>query len=379
MKKIIGVILFISILVGFSFYAYKNFLPKITPPSKDVKQYLPANTGSASPIKVPQGLKIDVFADLGSEMPRVLAFDENGALFVTATFAGKIYAFKDENRDLKPDQKLEIVNGLNKPHGIVFDGDFVYVAETDKVSRFSYDPDAFSFSNKQILFDLPSGGRHFTRTIKIYNNRLYTSVGSSCDVCRESNPYRAAILSSNLDGSDLKVFASGLRNTVFFDFDKNGNIWGMDMGRDNLGDNLPPEELNIIEENKNYGWPYCYGQKIKDTKFNSDQSITCENTTPPVFELPAHSAPLGIVFDSAGNLLVALHGSWNSTVPVGYKIVKLNVFGGGVNNSEDYIYGFLQSGGDILGRPVDLKFDSFNNLFITDDKAGLIYVVSKDN
>src|SRR3989304_6418491 len=165
------------------------------------------------------------------------------------------------------------MTGLDRPHGIAFDGGSIYVAETDKVIRASYNPETFSVGIPQKLFDLPGGGRHFTRTIRILDGKLYTSVGSSCDTCLEDSPLRASILVSNLDGSDLRVFAKGLRNTVFFTFDSSGNMWGTDMGRDFLGDNLPPDDVNLIEDGKDYGWPYCYGQKGRDSKLKPGEKL----------------------------------------------------------------------------------------------------------
>lgn len=176
---------------------------------------------------------------------------------------------------------------------------------------------------------------------------------------------------------NLRVFAKGLRNTVFFTFDGKGRIWGNDMGRDFLGDSLPPDELNIISEGKDYGWPYCYGDKVRDTKFqNGQQPDYCKDTQGPVFKYPAHVAPLGITFDGQGNIFASFHGSWNSSVPVGYKVVKLTLSGDNIVKSEDYVTGWLK-GQEVLGRPVDLIFDKNGNLYISDDKAGLIYVLFK--
>ena len=374
MKRIIGVLLFLTLITSLGYYVLKNYFPNLIPPSKDIKQYLPLNVDTPSPLTVPGSYKFDTFFDLKGELPRVLTFDENGTLFASLTSSGKVVAIVDENFDLRVDKKIDVLTGLNKPHGIAFKDGYLYVAETDGVSKYPYNYKNFSVGTKQKLFDLPGGGRHFTRTIGISNNKLYTSVGSSCDTCVEKSNLRASILVSNLDGSDLKVFAKGLRNTVFFDFDSSGKIWGTDMGRDNLGDNLPPDEVNIIEEGKDYGWPYCYGAKIKDLKFNSDRTISCEQTESPLFELPAHSAPLGFVFDSSGNAIIALHGSWNSSTKVGYKVIKLNTFAGGVSGMEDLITGFLENQDSVLGRPVGLVFDKNGRLFISDDKTGLIYI-----
>ncbi|WKZ26092.1 MAG: PQQ-dependent sugar dehydrogenase [bacterium] len=370
---LVWTILILGVIGGSYFVVSKYFpqvLPQFIPVSKEVKQHFPLSNETFSPFKIPSGYSMDIFADLKNDLPRVLEFDSNGNLIVSITSKGKILALTD-------DSVTELLTGLNKPHGIAFNENYIYIAETDGVSRYLYNSQNLEIGKKEFLFSLPSGGRHFTRTIKINNGKLYTSVGSSCDTCLETNPHSATILVSSLDGSDLKVFARGLRNTVFFDFDSQGNMWGADMGRDNLGDNLPPEEVNLIKEGLDYGWPYCYGNRVKDTKFNSDKTITCEQTEPPVFEMPAHTAPLGFIFDSSGNILVALHGSWNSTQPVGYKVVKLTTFANSITGMEDFVTGFIQDNGQILGRPAGLAYDRNGNLYIGDDKTGLIYILKK--
>lgn len=376
-------IVFVIALIGGLYFAVKTYFPflisNFIPVNKEVKQFLPLNseTQTLSPFKILDGYRMDIFADLKNDLPRVIIFDDSGNMIVSLTSKGKIAVLIDSDLDLKSESKRDLLTGLNKPHGIAVNGNYLYVAETDGVSRYLYNSNELIVGEKELLFSLPAGGRHFTRTIMIHDNKLYTSVGSSCDSCIEENQFRASILVSELDGSNLKVFAKGLRNTVFFDFDSSGKMWGADMGRDGLGDNLPGEEVNIIEEGKDYGWPYCYGNQVKDLKFNTDKSITCEATEVPVYEMPAHTAPLGFVFDDFGSLYIALHGSWNSTKPVGYKVVKLSTFAGGVSGMQDFITGFMQIGDKVLGRPAGLVFDKKGNLYISDDKTGLVYVVTK--
>lgn len=399
MKKIIFIALLL-ILFGGGFYVYKNFistgfyqvvLEKAAPADKNIKELFAKGSDTSLPLTTPAGTRIGVFADMGSGKPRVLAFDSLGVLFTTLTNLGQVVAMPDENGDGIADSVNPILSDLKQPHGLVFHENFLYVAETDAVARYNYDAKARAASGRQKLFDLPSGGGHYTRTIKVIDNKLYTTVGSSCNVCEETEDERASMLVSNLDGSNLQVLARGLRNTVFFVEGPDGKIWGNDMGRDLLGDNLPPEDVNIIDPAKigaHYGWPYCYGNKVFDKNFDGrEDGNFCAGTVAPVFEYPAHIAPLGIAFvdsplfaSSKGDILSAQHGSWNSSVPVGYKVVKLNVEGGRVTGSEDFVTGFLPSGGDkgdVLGRPVDLVFDKEGYLYISDDHAGLIYIVSK--
>ncbi|MFI5205702.1 MAG: PQQ-dependent sugar dehydrogenase, partial [Candidatus Paceibacterales bacterium] len=168
---------------------------------------------------------------------------------------------------------------------------------------------------------------------------------------------------------------------------KTGELWGTEMGRDYLGDNIPPDEINIIREGVNYGWPNCYGDRVADTSFNQD--ATCQFTQSPIYQIPAHSAPLGLTFinssqfpaDWQGDLLVAYHGSWNRTLPTGYKVIHMKVNGNTISGVSDFLTGFIgvgaKSGADALGRPVDLTFDKSGNLFLSDDKTGDVYIIQK--
>jgi len=193
----------------------------------------------------------------------------------------------------------------------------------------------------------------------------------------------------NKDGSDFREFASGLRNSVFLaSHPQTEKIWATEMGRDLLGDDIPPEEINILEEGKNYGWPYCYSQNVHDDNFDAQKTVNCTGKTPPHIEIQAHSAPLGLAFvpedsnwpeEYKNNLLVSYHGSWNRSVPTGYKIVryKLDEAGNILVAQEDFITGWLQgsTGAAALGRPVDIVFHE-GVMYVSDDKAGVIYKVT---
>jgi glucose/arabinose dehydrogenase len=196
-----------------------------------------------------------------------------------------------------------------------------------------------------------------------------------------------SVFESDLNGREPTVMATGLRNAAFLAINPiTEQLWGTEMGRDNLGDNVPPDEINIIKEGQNYGWPDCYGNKIPDKTFN--RYANCTNTVSPIFEIPAHSAPLGLAFINSkqfpsswqGDLLVALHGSWNRSTAIGYKVVHLIVRGDKITGSEDFMTGFNPGTqqNDSLGRPADVAFDKEGNLYISDDKAGVIYIVQKE-
>ncbi|MEK7645822.1 MAG: PQQ-dependent sugar dehydrogenase [Patescibacteria group bacterium] len=385
------------------------------------------NDSSLLYLKLSEGFKIDLFAK-NLEDPRVITFDPGGRMLVSETKAGRVVVLENGKNGIVETSRV-ILSGLNKPHGLAFYSAgnvvYLYVAETQQVVRYIYDvKNGIVISAKgENITNLPADGRHFTRTISFGPNfrtipllpgkrgndtlvdaKLYISVGSSCDVCVEDATWkRAAILESDPTGTFTAEFAGGLRNSVFFTFHpKTKEIWATEMGRDNLGDNLPPDEINIIKVAgaedkfgaKRYGWPFCYGNQVRDKTFNPEKfqridiSSDCGKTESPVIQIPAHSAPLGLAFipsgdgwlkEWAGDLLVAFHGSWNRSKPVGYKIVRYDLdVNGNVLSQEpiDFISGWLDNSGKTFGRPVDLKFGPDGALYMSDDSAGVIYRVT---
>jgi glucose/arabinose dehydrogenase len=303
-------------------------------------------------------------------------------------------ALPDENNDGKADKTVPIITGLNNPHGLLVrcmeeTACQLYVAETDAVSVYDYDPAAMTASNRREIIALPSDGGHFTRTLATTmvdgEEKLLISVGSSCNVCLESDARRASILVSDLDGGNLITYARGLRNSVFMaKHPVTGEIWATENGRDWLGDDLPPDEINVIKENGNYGWPICYGQNIHDGEFDKNTYIRnpCMEPfeSPSHIDLQAHSAALGIGFfgpdwpeEYRYDALVAFHGSWNRSVPTGYKVARLKLdTGGNFLGMEDFISGWMTAEGAALGRPVAILVRP-DGIFISDDKAGVVY------
>ncbi len=348
----------------------------------------PAAPASDLPLTVPSGFSLRFVA---KNIPgaRVLAFVDSETLLVSQTSAGKVVVLKI--KDGQESSRSEITKKIKRPHGVAIDPDdagIVYIAGEDGIYRGSIS----SVDSFEKIISLPTGGRHYTRTIAFGpDKKLYVSIGSSCDTCIEEDPRRAAVYVLNKDGSDAKQFAKGLRNSVFFAWNPaTGDLVGSDMGRDFLGDNLPPDEVNIIKSGANYGWPICYGKNIHDTEFDKNTYIRnpclAPFETPSWIDLPAHSAPLGVAFvptnsnwpeQYQGNLLVAYHGSWNSTTPTGYKIVRVAFDDEGEPGEvQDFISGWLQPDKTLLGRPVDLKFAPDGSLYVSDDKTGVLYRVT---
>ena len=349
-----------------------------------------AQNNTEFPLQLPDGFSISIFAkDLGPA--RVMTRDSAGNLLVSITKENRIVALPDYDNDGVADEVRTIAEG-NRPHGLAFRGETLYVAETNQVVMYDYDAENLKVSNKRKIIDLPGGGNHFSRTIMFASDgRLLTSVGSTCNVCNEKDWRRAKILVSNADGSDLKVFASGLRNAVFMVLHPvTAMVWATEMGRDLIGDDIPPDEINIVEEGKNYGWPLCYGKNVLDTDFHKDDHVHIRADCTEPFEIPssidlqAHSAPLGLAFipeegwpeEYWHDLLVAYHGSWNRTVPTGYKIMRFKLNDQGkYQGREDFIAGWLTEENRALGRPADILIEPDGTLFISDDKAGVIYRV----
>ncbi len=321
----------------------------------------PGQNQTDLPLKIPDGYSLSVFArDLGN--PRDLISDANGNILVSVTSQGKVLALLGDSTDV-------VASALDRPHGLAFSDGKLYIAETNQVAVYDYDATTHKASNKRKIVDLPGGGRHFTRSLLIRGNKLYVSIGSSCDTCVESDPRRASIWVANLDGSDFKPFATGLRNSVFLTLNLSTNdIWATEMGRDFLGDNIPPDEVNIIKEGQFYGWPYCWGDGNPDKDINrGGANFDCLKSVNPALKLQAHSAPLGLAFLN-GDLLVAYHGSWNRSVPTGYKVVRFRN-----GKEEDFITGWLKEG-EVLGRPADILVKG-SEIYISDDKAGVIYLL----
>src|SRR3989344_880700 len=391
----------------FAWYAQSTSYGSIASiPSYERSKLPPPGVNDTSiPLNVPSGFKISVFASSLGPV-RFMAVSPDGLLFasmpasvglygVGAKTDGKIFVLPDSNNDGKADEARAVLTGLTLPHGLAFFNNYLYVAQETTVVRYPYIGNGVLGARETIISGLPGGSGHASRTIGFSPaGKMYVSLGSSCNACEETNSYRAAILEYNPDGTGGRVFANGLRNSVGFVFNpSSGEIWATDNGRDHLDDDLPPDEINIVRDGGNYGWPYCYGKNIHDTDFDKNIYIAiypplpCSDKEPSLFNLEAHSAALGLRFITSpqfpasyqGNVLVAYHCSIDRTAPVGYKVALLRVDGSSILGEEDFISGWLRTDGSKLGRPVDLIFGNDNALYISDDKANVIYRVSNIN
>ncbi len=396
---------------GYLFYQYAKF----TPPSWLIKLVTtqepapPLPAGPAAPLTVPDGFEATIYA---REVPgaRVLLRDPKGAMLVSQTSEGKVSVLPDLNNDNQADQVIEVLSGLKQPHGLAIicpstgntsadqDACVLYVAETGALKAYAYDADTYKATYQKTLATFPTGPGHFTRTLMPSPDQkaLWVSVGSSCNACEEESPVRATIQQVDIATGNMTEYAKGLRNSVFMALNYvTGELWASENSRDLLGDDIPPDEINIIKKGGNYGWPICYGQNIHDTDFDKKNYIRnpCSDTVAPHIELQAHSAALGLAFvpeegwpeDYRNDLLVAYHGSWNRSVPTGYKVVRIDFMNpeGTLRQDQfttDFVTGFLPEGatdtGDAIGRPVAILAEPGGTAYISDDRAGAVYKIS---
>ncbi|HEV2655617.1 MAG TPA: PQQ-dependent sugar dehydrogenase [Ktedonobacteraceae bacterium] len=342
-----------------------------------------SGTTSVPGIHLPAGFHISVYAK-GLSQPRFMTIGPRNVLLVANRKAGEIVALTHGSSNARAAQQKVIVSGLNSPTSVVLHAGYLYIGEANAIARVQLNDNLQAGPVKRIL-SLPDGGQHNTRTVLIGpDNRMYVSIGSTCNVCIETDPHRAAVWVYNLDGSNGRLFAQGLRNAVGMVVNPwNQQIWVDVNGRDLLGDNTPPETLYHLIDGADYGWPRCHAGTIHDPQFGQAANA-CQGVQPPLEKMQAHSAPLGLAFPPQNvkqfpanyrdSLYIAFHGSWNRTTPTGYKIVRIPLKNGQVaGRAQDFITGWLGSNGNVSGRPAGVTFAPDGTLFVSDDRNGNIY------
>lgn len=350
--------------------------------------YLNAKTGDyqahLAKLHLPEGFKITVYAD-GLANVRSLALGDNGVVFA-GSIDKRVYALVDDNHDSSADQRYLIADDLFTPNGVAYQNGALYVAEINRIIRF----DAI---NKHlvkpplpvVVYDkLPSDKHHGWKYLRFGpDGKLYSAIGAPCNICKPDKPY-ASLFRLNADGSQFEVLARGIRNTVGFDWQPETNsLYFNDNGRDSLGDNAPPEELNRWSGKigEHFGYPHCHGGTISDPQFGANTQ--CKDFTEPVWKYNPHNAPLGMRFyrgkqfpsNYQNQLFVALHGSWDRSKPDGYRIIVVHFKDGKPESEETFIDGWLSNNGEVSGRPVDILEMPDGSLLISDDQSGLIYRV----
>ena len=336
-------------------------------------------------LTLPKGFNITLYAS-GVAGARSLTLGKNGVVFVGTRGHGAIYAILPKVKPNGLRDVITLARGLNLPNGIAFFEGDLYVAENHRLLKFSQVMTqlAQGKTKAEVIYDkLPENSHHGWRYLAAGpDNKLYISIGAPCNICLNDDKQFASIVRLNRDGTDFEIFAQGIRNSVGFTFHPQTKaLWFTDNGRDWLGDDLPPDELNFAPiKGMYFGFPFVYGNNIADEFYDERPNSTL---TPPVYGFQAHVAALGLRFyDQSSfprayqnNLFVALHGSWNRSEKVGYKIMHLKVKDHKVIRAENFITGWLQ-GQNVLGRPVDVLVMPDGNLLVSDDYNGVVYRVS---
>ena len=339
-------------------------------------------------LNLPPGFSISLYAD---DVPnaRAMALSPNGVVFVGSRRAGRVYAVVDRDGDHKAETVLTLAHGLNLPTGVAFRDGSLYVAEVSRILR--YDDIEARLERPPrpsvVIDTLPNDRHHGWKFIAFGpDDLMYVPVGAPCNVCeRNDDPRYSAILRMRPDGTQLEPYAHGVRNSVGFDWHpETKELWFTDNGRDMLGDNIPSDELNHAPHpGLHFGFPYCHEGEIPDPVYGSVRP--CTDFESPVVKLGPHVAGLGMRFYTGSmfpetyrrQIFVAQHGSWNRTIPIGYRVMRVKLAGNQAEEYEVFVDGWLR-GAQAWGRPVDVLVMPDGALLVSDDRAGVIYRISYD-
>lgn len=348
-----------------------------------------AGCGGAQPktddLILPPGFRIQVYAT-GVEGARSLALGDNGVVFVGSRSAGRVYALIDEKGDCAKASVVTVASELDTPNGVAFYNGSLYVAEVSRILRYDHVLDNLGQPPEPVVINdsLPRERHHGWKFIAVGpDEKLYVPVGAPCNICKSADARFASILRMNLDGTGQEVFAHGVRNTVGFAWDPlSHELWFTDNGRDWLGNELPPDELNHAPRpGLHFGYPYYYGDNSPDPEFKEQPLLA--DLTMPAMKLGAHVAPLGMRFytgemfpaEYRNQIFIAEHGSWNRVVPTGYRITLVRLQAGRPVSYEVFAQGWLQTV-SAWGRPVDVLVMPDGALLVSDDKANVVYRIT---
>jgi glucose/arabinose dehydrogenase len=337
-------------------------------------------------IRLPPTFRIAAYAEVPNA--RSMTLGRKGTLFV-GTRKGEVYAVLPGERTEGMHRTVTVARGLHSPNGVAFLDGALYVAEIGRVLRYDGIEERLSAPPEPVIVNdsFPKDEHHGWKFIRFGpDGMLYIPIGAPCNVCERADPRYAAISRMKPDGTGMEVFASGVRNTVGFDWNpETKELWFTDNGRDWMGDDLPPDELNRApRKGLHFGFPYVHGKDVPDPEFGGRGKP--QGFTPPEWEIPAHSATLGMRFYTGAmfppgyrnQVFIAEHGSWNRSTPVGYRVSIVRLKGGRAASYEVFAEGWLR-GRQTWGRPVDLQEMPDGSLLVSDDKAGMIYRISYGN
>lgn len=344
----------------------------------------PTVTSSVPGIRLPAGFQISVYAE-GLHTPRLMAIGPNGTLLVADRTSDLVVALLPGLSPITAAKVQTIVSNLHEPTSLNLHDGYLYVGERTSIARVRLGNDLAAGPIERIITDIPASTDHTTRTVLIGpDNHIYVSIGSSCNNCQETDPRLASARIYNLDGSNGRPFAQGLRNAVGLAINPwNKQIWATNNGRDEMGDNVPPDTVDNLIDQGDYGWPRCHAGNIPDPQFGQDASA-CQGVQQPLVKMQAHSAPLGLAFYTdtvkqfpeqyRNSLYIAFHGSWNRSTPTGYKVVRVPLQDGRVAGpAEDFATGWLPNNNSVTGRPVGVTVAPDGTLFVSDDTFNVIY------
>jgi glucose/arabinose dehydrogenase len=336
-------------------------------------------------IQLPDGFRIEIFAE-GVTNARAMCRGDKGTIFVGSRGEGSVYAIIDKDKDNKADEVITLLKDLNMPSGVTFRNGSLYIGEVNRVIRLDAIEDhLYSVPDPVVVTsDLPSDRHHGWKFIDFGpDGKLYVPVGAPCNICYRANPKYASLLRMDPDGGNMEVFASGIRNTVGFAWHPiTEELWFTDNGRDWLGDDSPPDELNRApRKGMHFGYPWCHGGTIVDPKLGQD--TTCDAFTPPALNLGPHVAALGLEFYRGKMFpakyrkmaLIAEHGSWNRSDPLGYRIMMTTIEKDKAVGYELFAEGWLLDG-EAWGRPVDILEMPDGSILVSDDTGDMIYRIS---
>ena len=335
-------------------------------------------------LRLPAGFSISVFAD-NVPNARSMTLSPSGTLFVATRRAGNVYAVRDDDGDHKADRTITIASAMSTPNGVEFRDGALYVAEKNRVLRYDdIETDLANPPEPVVLIDtLPTDRQHSWKYLRFGpDGKLYFNIGAPCNICDPGDPY-ASIVRMNPDGSSLEGYARGVRNSVGFDWHPvSGDLWFTDNGRDNLGDDTPPDELNrVTEAGMHFGYPYCHGEGVPDPEFGPAEG--CGEYAAPARALGPHVAAIGMTFytgemfpeEYRNQILIAEHGSWNRSIPIGYRLMVVEIEDGEAVSYRPLAEGWLE-GERSWGRPADVLQMPDGSILLSDDAAGVIYRIA---
>jgi glucose/arabinose dehydrogenase len=335
-------------------------------------------------LTLPEGFAVAVFAEL--EGARSMVLGDRGTLFVGTRGTGAVYAARDTDGDHRVDAVDTIATGLHMPNGVAFRDGALYVAEVGRVLRYDLIEDRLDDppEPRTVIDGLPEATWHGWRYIAFGpDGALYISIGVPCNVCLErGEPRFGTVMRFDVETGQGEIVAHGVRNSVGFDWHpETGDLWFTDNGRDWLGNDAPPDELNrLTSPGEHFGFPYCHGGVVRDEEF-ADRA--CDEFTAPVQGLDAHVAALGMhfyrgtMFPDAyrGRIFIAEHGSWNRVPPSGYRVTMVTLDGDAAVRYEPFAEGWLR-GGRSSGTPADVLELPDGSLLVSDDRGGVIYRIA---